>query len=158
MEEFLDPALAPRSKSQQRKKPKSRALPEDARATYTQKKQVASATFTYAGTTSRSESQKQLEQKSRAHLPSARARESTLLRQKVCQRQARARLPYARARKELLRGRSTRRRSRERDLYKRERESRFPRDVIATFSSENHIFPCKGRDSSQEKSPQAPFG
>ncbi|KDP26140.1 hypothetical protein JCGZ_22241 [Jatropha curcas] len=133
MERILNPALAPRSKSQQTNTPKSRALPEDARATHTQKKQVASATSTYAGATSRFKSQKQLEQKSRASLSSARARES------------------------LLRGRRFASESRERDLYKRERESRFPGDVFAAFSSEKHIFSCKGRDSSQEKSPQAPL-
>ncbi|KDP25893.1 hypothetical protein JCGZ_23719 [Jatropha curcas] len=81
--------------------PTSRALPEVARATHTQKKQVASATSTYAGATSRCESQKQLEQKSRACRPSARARES------------------------LLRGRRFASESRERDFKMREREKNF---------------------------------
>ncbi|KDP42741.1 hypothetical protein JCGZ_23681 [Jatropha curcas] len=138
--------------------PKSRALPEVARTTYTQKRQVASATFTYAGAKSRPESQKVCNQNSRARLLSARARESSFERQKVCQRKSRARHPSARARKAFLRDRDIWSRSRERDLFPRERESRFPGDVIAAFSSEIHIFPCKGRGSSQEKSPQAPFG
>ncbi|KDP47000.1 hypothetical protein JCGZ_02436 [Jatropha curcas] len=34
----------------------------------------------------------------------------------------------------------------------------FPGDVIAVFSSEKHVFACMGRDSSQKKSPQTPFG
>ncbi|KDP29689.1 hypothetical protein JCGZ_18851 [Jatropha curcas] len=58
----------------------------------------------------------------------------TFERQKVCQRKSRARLQDARARESLLKGRSIWRRSRERDLYKRERESRVPGDVIAAFS------------------------
>ncbi|KDP46913.1 hypothetical protein JCGZ_10404 [Jatropha curcas] len=72
--------------------PKSRALPEVGRATYTQKRQVASATFTCAGAGSTPESQK------------------------VCKRKSRARHPSARAREALLRGSDIWSRSRERDL------------------------------------------
>ncbi|KDP34604.1 hypothetical protein JCGZ_12638 [Jatropha curcas] len=155
MEEILDPALAPRSNKENAQV--ASATRGCARNLHP-KKASRERDINIRRRESRPESQKHLEQKSRAHLPSARARASTFERQKVCQRSSRARLPYARARKELLRGRRLWSKSREHDLYKRERESRFPEDVIDALSSEDHIFPCKGRDAYQEKSLQTPLG
>ncbi|KDP34730.1 hypothetical protein JCGZ_11286 [Jatropha curcas] len=119
MREFLDPAFVPPSKFATKKNAHIASAPRSCARNLHPEKLVASATFTYAIATSRSECQKQLYQKTRAHLPSARAQESIFERQKACQRNTR---------------------------------------VGTSFSSENHIFPCKGRDSSQEKSPQAPLG
>ncbi|KDP37845.1 hypothetical protein JCGZ_06400 [Jatropha curcas] len=58
MEEILNPALVAAKHVATKNTPKSRVLPEVARATYTQKRQVASATFTSAGAKSRTESKK----------------------------------------------------------------------------------------------------
>ncbi|KDP25669.1 hypothetical protein JCGZ_24252 [Jatropha curcas] len=77
-----------------------------------------------------------MDQKMRARLSSARAREA-LLRVRRIASKSRERDIHIRGReKELLRDRSTWSRSRERDFHMRERESRFPEDVIDAFSSE----------------------